>query len=582
MPEFYSRDLIERVKDALDVVDVISSYLPLRKSGANYIALCPFHTEKTPSFSVSRAKQIFHCFGCGEGGNVISFVMKYENLPFADTLKTLADRAGISLPKKKEPEDFSRIYKINKAAVAFYRRQLKSATEKSISASYVVKRGIRPEMLDKFEIGYAPDSWDACFKHLSADFRPEEMEKAGLIKKSSKGNYIDRFRKRLMFPIFDEKGSAIAFGGRLLGDDSAKPGKAEFGSAPKYLNSPDSRVYNKSRVLYGLNLAAEHIRKADGVLVVEGYTDVISLYHAGIKNVVATSGTAFTPYHCRTLKRFTGNFVMIFDGDDAGRKAATRATQIAMEALVRPKVALLSAGFDPDTLVRTGGAEAIEEVIKNAKPYMSYLIGLACEKYDIKTPEGRADAARSLLPDLADIKDPIERAGYVEEVSGKLKIPAEHISKRISGPKTVAGRYMKSGAPSRMGANKEKILIRIILDRPDVLEAKLKNLKPENFSDATYRQLFQIVADGVRTGLTSDEIISSAENDEIRRIMRGLILENGLYEEKDWEKNVDDHLAHLKVRSLERKKLMEGMKRAQTENRREDYLELQKNYLKIN
>ncbi|GMT42218.1 MAG: DNA primase [bacterium] len=588
----YSQDVIERVKNAVDIVEVISSYLPLKKSGANYAALCPFHTEKTPSFSVSRTKQIFHCFGCGEGGNAISFVMKYENLPFTETLNMLADRAGISLPKKEADSEFSKLYEINREAAGFYRKQLLSASAAGALAAFIKKRGIKKETLETFYMGYAPDGWDSCFRYLQKKFKPEDIEKAGIIKKSSKGNYIDRFRNRIIFPIFNEKGGVIAFGGRLLDYDTGgtEPKQSETGSGnrhasqPKYLNSPDSKVYNKSKTVYGLNLSAAHVRKADQVLVVEGYTDAISLYQAGIKNVAASAGTAFTSYHCRTLKRFSGNFVMIFDGDDAGRKAAARATRIAMEQAIRPNVAILPKGLDPDELVRSGGARAVEEVVRNAKPYVSYVIELACGRYDIDTAEGRADAARSLLPELACIKDPIERAGYIEEVSQRLKIPASDIRNRIGGSKRDSAQYgqygRQTGPQSRKESQKEKILVRIMLDHPEIAASKLTELNSEDFDDPVYRKIFTIVTDGLRAGQSVSDVMENVENDEIRRAMSELMMKDSVYEEEYMDKNVEDFLAHVRFRA--RKGLIEKMKNEAKGNRREDFLHLEENYRKLN
>lgn len=571
MPGLYPQDFIDRVKAANDVVETISSYLPLRKSGANYVALCPFHTEKTPSFSVSRTKQIFHCFGCGEGGNVISFIMKYDNLPFTEAVKMLAERAGLPLPIKGEERELTRLYEVNRAAAAFYRNRLEAASEDSIVKLYVRKREIDKSAVELFGLGYAPDSWDDCRKLLlSKKFSTKEMEKAGIIKKSSSGNYIDSFRNRLIFPISNQQGKIIAFAGRQLASDKG----------PKYLNSSESPVYKKSRVIYGLNLAIEHIRSADQALITEGYTDVISLHRYGIKNVVAAAGTAFTPYHCRILKRFTTNFVMIFDGDDAGRKAAARATQIALEHQVRPRVVMLGPDQDPDDIVKKKGAEGFMELVKQAKPYMGYLIEVACEKFDTATAEGRADAARSLLADLAGINDPIERASYVQTVSEKLKIPADKIEGRIGeikGEPPATGRREKYGSSEE---HKEKILIRIMLDHPEIVQTKLKELRPEDFRDPLYRRLFKAVMEKEITGgITADTIMEEVGDEELRRAIRKLAMENRLYEEEYWDKNVDDFLAHIRLRA--RKALMEEMLRALNEGRHEEYLRHQKTFREL-
>ena len=572
MQSLYPQDFIERVKSANDIVGTISASLPLKKSGANYTTLCPFHTEKTPSFSVSHSKQIFHCFGCGEGGNVISFVMKYDNLPFIDAVKMLAERAGIPIPQAKEERELTRLYDVNKEAAAFYRERLKSAAEKSGVAEYVRKRAIDPDMIELFGIGYAPDSWDACLKRLaSKKFSTADMAAAGIIKKSSRGSYIDTFRNRLIFPISNEQGRVIAFAGRQLAADKG----------PKYLNSPESKLYNKSRVVYGLKQAAEHIRKADQLLVVEGYTDLIALYQSGIKNVAATAGTAFTPYHCRTLMRYTKNIVMIFDGDDAGKKAAARATRIAMDHQIRPRIAMLKKGTDPDDLVKSEGRDGFLKLVDEAKPYMSYMIELACGRYDVSTAEGRADAARSLLPDLAEIKDPIERASYVEVLSEKLKIPASKIAGRIgygSGEKELRSQQKtQQGDAQKM----EKIIIRILLDHPEIVETKLQELKPEDFRDPLYRRIFITILE--HCGSESErrgDIMEAIEDEELRSATRTLALENRIYEEEYRDENVDNFLSHVRLRT--RKSLYNQMLQAAKEGKQEEYLKYQKIYRELN
>ena len=572
MQSLFPQDFIERVKSANDIVGIISSYLPLKKSGANYTALCPFHTEKTASFSVSHSKQIFHCFGCGEGGNVITFVMKYENLPFVDALKQLAERSGIPIPQAKEERELTRLYDANREAASFYRERLKSAAEKSTVAEYIRNRNIDGDMVELFGIGYAPDSWDACLRRLGTKkISTADMAAAGIIKKSSTGNYIDTFRNRLIFPISNEQGKVIAFAGRQLGADKG----------PKYLNSPESKVYNKSRVVYGLKQAAEHIRKKDQLLVVEGYTDLISLYQSGIQNVVAASGTAFTPYHCRMLMRYTKNIVMVFDGDDAGKKAASRATKIALEHQIRPRIVMLETGTDPDDVVKSAGREGFLKLVEEAKPYMSYMIELACDKYDISSAEGRADAARSLLPDLAEIKDPIERASYVETVSGKLKIPASKIESRLGGRSYEKPQRSNQAASQNDPQIMEKIMIRIMLDHPEIVETKLKELKPEDFRNPLYRRIFQTVVEHRNSEFgASGDIMESIEEEELRSGARMLAMENRMYEEEYRDQYVDEFLSDIRLRT--RKSLYDKMLLAAEEGNNEKFLKYQKTYRELN
>lgn len=539
MAGLYPQDLIDRIREAADIVDVISSYIPLKKSGANFTARCPFHTEKSPSFNVNPARQIWHCFGCGEGGNVITFVMKHEKMGFPDALALLATRAGIPLPRDKEGEDNSYIYNINKEAADFYQRQLKSAPP--FVGEYIKKRALTPETVEKFRIGYAPDAWDALYRHLvERKITPKEIDKAGLTKLSSAGNPIDRFRNRLIFPIVDEHNRVIAFGGRALADEE---------KGPKYLNSPETPIYSKSRVLYALNFAAAKARVANRIMIVEGYMDAIALHQTGFENVVASSGTAFTAQQCRALKRYTQNLVMIFDGDEAGRRAAARATEVAAEMDIRPSVAMLPAGVDPDDLIKQGGAAAFEEIVKNARPYMTYLIEQACRKFDIATPEGKADAIRSLLPELSRIAGPIERASYVELLAERTGIPAASISGQIRSttprhaappghpaprpgvPQPTAPRRIRPASPI------EKWIIQIILDSPQTLDGPLASLKNEDLETPEYRRMLEHfrVELAKDKGATAGELIESCPDLELKGSMRALIIET---RDNDNERNI--------------------------------------------
>ncbi|MBI3793586.1 MAG: DNA primase [Nitrospinae bacterium] len=530
MAELFPPDLIERVRDSVDIVELISSYVTLKRSGANYMGLCPFHSEKSPSFSVSPAKQFYHCFGCGEGGNAISFIMKREGLSFPQAVEQLAGRAGITLPKRsEESQEHSKILEINKLAAEFYKSQFK---KNSPAWKYAEERGLSPETLEKFRIGYAPDAWDACLKHLlTKKITEAEVEKAGLAKKSSAGNLIDRFRDRLMFPILDERDRVVAFGGRsLIKDDNG----------PKYLNSPETQVYVKGRVLYGLNRASQSIRKKDQALIVEGYMDLIALHQAGVENAVASSGTAFTEWQCRLLRRHTPNLVMVFDGDEAGKKAAQRATDVAATLGLRPAVVMLPAGKDPDDVIKGGGAEAFLEIVKEAKPYMTYLIEQACLKHDMTTGEGRADAARSMLPELSRVRDPLELASCINFLAQKTGIPAEKIEARLKGKPPEARPQVGARTPAPLNAtlNKprpikpasqhEKIVMRGFLDHPSELNGKWKDVTADDFETPG----FGVMADHIRKCLaentaSASDMIDRLEDAELGKSMRALAMDDG-------------------------------------------------------
>ncbi|MEE8484038.1 MAG: DNA primase [Nitrospinota bacterium] len=574
MAGLYPRDVIDRVREAVDIVEVISSYLPLKKSGANHMALCPFHTEKTPSFSVSQSKQIFHCFGCGEGGNVLTFVMKYENLPFIDAMENLANRAGITLPnKKRDSDDYARLYAVNGEAAIFYIKQLREAGEGSSAKRYLKKRGLDDEAVERFSLGLAPDKYESCMKHLvSKKFSAAEIEKAGIIKKGSSGNYFDRLRGRLIFPIFDERNRPVAFAGRIL-EENIK--------AAKYINSPETPIYHKGRLLYGLNWAQGAIREKERAIVVEGYMDMIALHLAGIDNVVAVSGTAFTSSQCRTLRRFTTNFVMLFDGDDAGRKAALRATQVAMEQSVRPGVVVLSSGEDPDTFVKKRGLQAFLEKLEEAKPYMAYRIDLACRQHDVSTAEGRADAVKSLISDLAGINDPIERASYVESLSQRVRIPAAKIEESLRLARSGPRQGSKGTVPGHATASPlEKWVIRIMLDHPDLIKDKLEELNAVDFVDPAFRRIFEHLALQLSSGVkTAHEFIELAPEDDLKRVMRELSLEKGIYEEENSGQILNDFIAHVKMRG--RKEMIEKMKTAAGKNQRDEFLSQEKDFREL-
>ncbi len=572
MAGFYPREIIDRVIESVDVVDVISTYLQLRKSGANYVGLCPFHQEKTPSFSVSPSKQIFHCFGCGEGGNAIGFLMKYENLPFPDALRVLADRGGVTLPATsgRPAEDNSVYYDINREAGRFYRDMLMRAGAESAVKRYIKKRGFSDETLKKFGIGFAPDGWDKCFKYLAGKkFSPKDIVKSGLAKHSPEGSARDTFRNRLVFPIIDDRKRVIAFGGRSL---------VEGEKIPKYINSPESPVYHKSRSFFGLNLAAGRIRERKEALIVEGYTDLISLYQAGIQNVVATSGTAFTQYHCRLLKRFSTNLVMVFDGDEAGVKAAERATKLAMKEGVRPNIVMLPSGKDPDDLVQEGGKGGFLKLVSEAKPYISYLIEMVCRKFNIDTPEGKSAAEKEMVPYLSRIEDDIEKASAVRALSGRLSIPFTRIEDHVARYVDIDKEFRRTKKePRKQAPPLEKRLIRIILDHPDVLEAKLADLRPDDFISPMHRRIFSVLAGEIRNGcVKSRELLNRVEEEDMASHLTELAMEANLYDEDCVEENVHDFLKSVRMR--QRTKMIEDMKQAAEKATREDFLDRQKDF----
>jgi len=419
---------IDRIRDAVNIVDLVGRYVNLKKSGRNYLGLCPFHKEKTPSFSVSPEKQIYHCFGCGSGGNVFSFLMEFEKINFFDALKRLAEETGIELdlaPRKKELEsENEQLLEFNQIAASFFIRSLNEGP-KSLE-TYLKKRGISTESAKKMGLGYAPKEWDKLYKHIKHFKYPlEPFTTLGLILESDKkSKYYDRFRDRLMFPIHNLSGKIVGFGGRDLSG-------AE--DAPKYINSPESPIYQKSKELYGLYFAREAVRKAGMAIFVEGYMDWIQLFQNGIENVVATSGTSLTEDHARIIRRYAQNICLCYDSDAAGINAASRGGEILFQNNVELKVLLLPEGQDPDSYVKEKGAEALYELIKNASDYFSFRMDKIQQTHDLQNAQDRSLAVNEILETLAPLKDNVKVGFYVERISENWDMPNTLLFNELRG-----------------------------------------------------------------------------------------------------------------------------------------------------
>ena len=410
--------LIEEVRMASDIVDVVSDYVTLKKRGRNFFGLCPFHVEKTPSFSVNPEKQIFHCFGCGTGGNVFVFIMKEEGVGFPEAVRILARRAGIEIPEQdfgdeQAQQEREALYYANELAMKFYHEQLFSPAGRP-ALDYLKARGFDEEGIRYFMLGYAPDSWDAFLKHATDNLvKPETLEQAGLLNRRNSGEYYDRFRHRLMFPIFNLSGKVIAFGGRRLTDDE---------SVPKYLNSPETPIYHKSNVLYGLFQARDAIREQDRAIFVEGYTDVMRLYLSGIRNAVATSGTALTELQARLVRRYTKNVIMLYDSDLAGTAATLRGADVLVAQGLEVRIAELEPGEDPDSFVQKYGAEALQRKLDQAMPLLDFK---AVRIPEAQSRMDRTERIQSLVATLARIQDGIRRQEMVHHYAEKMNLDEE-------------------------------------------------------------------------------------------------------------------------------------------------------------
>jgi DNA primase len=425
---YIPEDKIAEIRNSADIVDIVSEAVILKKSGKNYLGLCPFHQEKTPSFTVSPDKQIFHCFGCHEGGNVFSFLMKHQGITFPEAVRVLARRYGISLPRaemspEQEKADSERqaLLSVNSMAAEFFQGCLKGEQKGKAARAYMAGRGLTGEMVEMFRLGYAPAGWDNLVNHLERKkVSLRVAEQAGLVVRKQAGGYYDRFRDRIMFPITDVAGRVIAFGGRVMDD-----------SLPKYLNSPETAIYNKRRVLYGLESARQKCRETGAVYITEGYMDFLAVYRHGIENVVATLGTAMTVEHVRLLKGYVTKAVMVFDSDEAGIKAARRGIDLfTAEETIKPYILSLPEGHDPDTYLMKYGTESFLRLAADAQEAMLYVINEAIRKYGLSV-DGKLRVVSEMEPVLAGIDDDLARSLYVKELAERVGIEERAILDRI-------------------------------------------------------------------------------------------------------------------------------------------------------
>ncbi len=423
-----SEETIREIRERADIVEVVASYLPLKRSGGNHQGLCPFHSEKTPSFNVNAPRQIFHCFGCGVGGDVFSFLMRMEGLAFPEAVRRVAERVGIEIAeetvspeeerRRKEREDLLRI---NEVACAYYHQVLLEAPEAAAARRYLRERGYDGETARTFRLGFAPGRWEALAEHLAQKgFDPRQIRETGLTRpgKDGRGDY-DLFRNRILFPILDVSGKVSAFGGRVLDD-----------SLPKYINSPESPVYHKGRVLYGFSQARESMRKRDEVIVVEGYFDLLALHRAGFANVVATCGTALTEDHARLLKRYVKRVKLLFDQDRAGEAATFRAMEALLPGGLSVSAVALDAGEDPDSFLASRGAETFRDRLEAARPVFELYIDSLLRTHG-DAIEGRARAAEEIAASLTLVPSDIERSLYLKALSERTGLDVELLKSKV-------------------------------------------------------------------------------------------------------------------------------------------------------
>ena len=523
---YFSEELIEEIRQRNDIVDVISGYVKLQKKGSSYFGLCPFHNEKSPSFSVSRQKQMYYCFGCGAGGNVITFIMEYENYTFAEAVRLLAERAGVDIPEmeyskeQKERADLkATLLEINKLAAKYFYAQLKSEQAKH-AHTYLTRRGLSEETITAFGLGYSNKYSDDLYKYLKTKgYSDELLVKAGLISASEKGVY-DKFWNRVMFPIMDANNRVIGFGGRVMGDGE-----------PKYLNSPETEIFDKSRNLYGLNRA--RTSRKSYFLICEGYMDVIALHQAGFTNAVASLGTAFTPGHASLIKRYVNEVYLTFDSDGAGTKAALRALPILKEAGITAKIIRMDPYKDPDEFIKNLGAEAFEERINKARNGFLFSLEVLERDYDMNSPEGKTSFFNEAAKRLTEFEEEIERNNYIEAVAEKYYISIESLRKLVAKTAIKAGQATPATKPKQATGKErtkedgtlqsQKILLTWLIDNEHLFKQIQKYISPQDFTKELYRTVAELLFEQYEEGnLVPAKVMNHFTDEEEHREVASL------------------------------------------------------------
>lgn len=547
--------IIDKIKEENDIVDVISEVVKLKRSGRNYTGLCPFHSEKTPSFSVSSDKQIFKCFGCGEAGNVVSFVMKYRNMSYVDALKYLADRANIVMEEqgvsKKAYDKKERLYNLNKEVARYFFNNLNKYPK---GKNYFLKRGISEKTLRSFGLGYSLDSWNSVLYTFKNKYGEDILREAGLVIRNENGRVYDRFRNRVMFPVFDYKGRVIGFGGRVLDD-----------SKPKYLNSPETAVFKKGTNLYGLNFAIKN-NPGRTFIIVEGYMDVIALHQYGITNVVASLGTALTSNQARLLKRYSDKVIISYDADLAGQMATLRGLEILRTNGFDVRVLTVPNGKDPDEFIRNNGKNAFLKLTDSALPLMDYRLNKAKDNIDFSNRNMVIQYARRVTEILGNL-DSIEKDVYIKKISEETQITEnalydllnENIQKASNNYQNVNTseeiRQKSYIEPAYIKA--ERSILKLLLEAPDYFEYILTHIGYEDFITQQHMQLYKFILETKDISDLQDKknyVESKCKNVELMRYWVNVIETEIIYEENQMAELIDDYINEIKDFKLEQEK----------------------------
>ena len=555
---FYDDELVEQVRDANNIVDVIGSYVKLTKKGSNHVGLCPFHNEKTGSFSVSESKQMYHCFGCGAGGNVFTFLREYENFSFQESMEYLANRAGIQLPvkaiskeQKREADERQLLLEMNREAATYFYKQLREPNGNS-AMKYLLNRELTNETIHKFGLGYSNKTSNDLYQFLrKKGYSDSVLKDSGLVTIDEKKGAYDKFWNRVMFPIMDANSHVIGFGGRVMGEGE-----------PKYLNSPETKVFDKSRNLYGLNIARTSRRK--GFLLCEGYMDVIALHQAGFDHAVASLGTAFTQGHANLMKRYVKDVYLTFDSDAAGIKAALRAIPILKDSGLVPKIIHMEPYKDPDEYIKAMGAKAFEKQIEQAENAFLFQIRKSEEQYDFKDPQSKTEFQKNIIMQLLTFQEEIERNNYMDMICDYYRYPKDSMLKLMASLSSKLPYRLDHQISTEQRKEKKKpddttlkpqqLLLTWLSDEPDIFPTVSKYIQIEDFTDP----LMQQVAIMVYEQLENDKLNPAGIIDAFSQEQQGQIAElfstqlQRIETKQEKEKALKDIILRLKTNRYEK------------------------------
>ncbi|MFH1874255.1 MAG: DNA primase [Pseudomonadota bacterium] len=557
----FNQAILNDIRDRISIVTFVGERIPLKKAGRNFKAPCPFHEEKTPSFIVSDEKQIFHCFGCGEGGDIFKFLMKYEGLNFAEAVLQLAQRAGVvipeddfkkgNLPGAEVAQKKKQLFRVNQLAAQYFQRNLQTSAG-IVARNYLESRGFKKEEnWTQLFLGYAENDWESLVKFLRSQNVPLELaSELGLIRQKQntsgrQNTYYDFFRQRLMFPIISNQGEILGFSGRTL--------DVENSEAAKYLNSPDSLIYHKANSVYGLNLAQDAIRKKDQVILVEGNIDFVSIYLAGVRNVVAPLGTALTSGHIRLLGRFTKNMVLVFDGDEAGKNAAKRALPLFVEMGFLAKAVALPQAEDPDSFIKKYGVEKLQQLIDNAPTLFEQVVNFTQAHYS-SDMAGKIEVMRRMVPVLREVKEPAEKSMYAIFLANKLKVKEEVIQNALKTgleqqklPNQKPNRLTKHVAEKNNQAKAQRLLVETMVARPELVDKIFKTLSPEDFTDEWSHLVAKLFYEHRnQEDFNLNDVLTEVADQELATQLRALAMQGCDLEFRDVNQLVEDCLGAIR------------------------------------